>query len=170
MYAGEVDVVSVKDYSQVLVAEPKQKVDLTRYTEHHQFSFDYAFDETSENVFVYEVTAKPLVQFVMNGGMGTCFAFGQTGSGKTFTMLGAPEVGQPGLYLLAAGDVFRMCNETNGPRPPFPALFSPYAYLCDPSCLLPTLARSAVRRTMRDGRAEARLTAGVREQTGSRSL
>lgn len=101
----------VQDFSQVLVAEPKQKVDLTRYTEHHQFSFDYAFDETAENVFVYNCTAKPLVKFVMSGGMGTCFAFGQTGSGKTFTMLGAPEVGQPGLYLLAADDVFRMCDE-----------------------------------------------------------
>ena len=40
--------------------------------------------------------------------MGTCFAFGQTGSGKTFTMLGAPEAGQRGLYLLAADDMFRL--------------------------------------------------------------
>ena len=42
--------------------------------------------------------------------MGTCFAFGQTGSGKTFTMLGAPEVGVRGLYLLAAEDMFRLCE------------------------------------------------------------
>jgi len=34
----------------------------------------------------------------------TCFAYGQTGSGKTYTMLGEPGV--PGLYLLAARDIF----------------------------------------------------------------
>ncbi len=33
--------------------EPKQKVDLTRYTETHQFAFDLAFDEAVDNVFIY---------------------------------------------------------------------------------------------------------------------
>jgi len=107
---GEVDVVCVVDDCIVQVAEPKQKVDLTKYTENHKFSFDYAFDEQSDNFTLYNTTTKPLVNFVMEGGLGTCFAFGQTGSGKTFTMLGAPEVGQPGLYLLAADDIFRMCE------------------------------------------------------------
>uniref|UniRef100_A0A7S4NQ44 Kinesin-like protein n=2 Tax=Guillardia theta TaxID=55529 RepID=A0A7S4NQ44_GUITH len=107
---GEVDVVCVVDDCIVQVAEPKQKVDLTKYTENHKFSFDHAFDEQSDNFTLYNTTTKPLVNFVMEGGLGTCFAFGQTGSGKTFTMLGAPEVGQPGLYLLAADDIFRMCD------------------------------------------------------------
>jgi hypothetical protein len=37
----------------VQVMEPKQKVDLTRYTETHQFAFDLAFDEGVDNVFIY---------------------------------------------------------------------------------------------------------------------
>jgi hypothetical protein len=102
----QVDVVQVQDGFQVLVAEPKQKVDLTKYTENHTFGFDFAYGDESDNVGIYTQTTRPLVQFVLEGGMGTCFAFGQTGSGKTFTMLGAPEAGQPGLYLLAAHDVF----------------------------------------------------------------
>lgn len=37
-------------------------------------------------------------------GSATCFAYGQTGAGKTHTMLGSRE--QPGLYLLAAQEIF----------------------------------------------------------------
>jgi kinesin family protein 2/24 len=110
----EVDVVNVVDSSIVQVAEPRQKVDLTPYTENHQFTFDHAFGEKSRNEEVYNAGAKPLVEFVVEGGMGTCFAFGQTGSGKTFTMLGAPEAGQRGLYLLAADDMFRLCENSDG--------------------------------------------------------
>lgn len=106
----EIDVVNVPDDVVVQVAEPKQKVDLTRYTENHQFIFDHAFSESSTNVEVYNACGKPLVHFVAEGGMGTCFAFGQTGSGKTFTMLGAPDAGERGLYLLAADDMFRLCQ------------------------------------------------------------
>ena len=36
----------------------------------------------------------------------TCFAFGQTGSGKTYTMMGEPGV--PGLYMLAANEIFNL--------------------------------------------------------------
>lgn len=40
----------------------------------------------------------------------TCFAYGQTGSGKTFTMNGDPKQGVPGLYILAAQDIFGYRN------------------------------------------------------------
>lgn len=36
----------------------------------------------------------------------TCFAYGQTGSGKTYTMNGDPTNRVPGLYILAAHDLF----------------------------------------------------------------
>ena len=43
----------------------------------------------------------------------TCFAYGQTGSGKTFTMLGSrPQI--PGLYLLAAFDIFTLLQNYKG--------------------------------------------------------
>lgn len=37
----------------VMVHEPKQKVDLTRYLENQTFRFDYAFDESATNEMVY---------------------------------------------------------------------------------------------------------------------
>lgn len=49
----------------------------------------------------------------------TCFAYGQTGSGKTFTMMGDPgsenkENGPtPGLYLLAAQDIFTIIENVS---------------------------------------------------------
>lgn len=41
----------------VMVHEPKQKVDLTRYLENQTFRFDYAFDENSTNEMVYRYDA-----------------------------------------------------------------------------------------------------------------
>jgi kinesin family protein 2/24 len=49
----EVDVVTVPTKDQIVVHEPKQKVDLTKYLENHLFRFDYAFDETATNETVY---------------------------------------------------------------------------------------------------------------------
>jgi len=37
---------------------------------------------------LYEATAKPIIESVLDGFNGTIFAYGQTGSGKTHTMLG----------------------------------------------------------------------------------
>ncbi|GCB60990.1 hypothetical protein scyTo_0012835, partial [Scyliorhinus torazame] len=41
-------------------------------------------------------------------GMATCFAYGQTGAGKTHTMIGTNQ--NPGLYALAAEDIFMQLN------------------------------------------------------------
>lgn len=70
----------------VLVNEPKTKVDLTRFTEQHTFTFDDVLDETVDNEAVYWRTVAPLVGAVLRRQKATCFAYGQTGSGKTFTM------------------------------------------------------------------------------------
>ncbi|XP_061654298.1 kinesin-like protein KIF2C isoform X1 [Phyllopteryx taeniolatus] len=106
----EIDVVSVPGRGALLVHEPKQKVDLTKYLENQIFQFDYSFDETSTNDLVYRFTAKPLVQSIFEGGMATCFAYGQTGSGKTHTMggdfSGKQQNCAKGIYALAAQDVF----------------------------------------------------------------
>ncbi|XP_040911092.1 kinesin-like protein KIF2C isoform X3 [Toxotes jaculatrix] len=110
----EIDVVSVPGKGALLVHEPKQKVDLTKYLDNQIFQFDYSFDETSTNDLVYKFTAKPLVQSIFEGCMATCFAYGQTGSGKTHTMggdfAGRQQNSAKGIYALAAQDVFTYLN------------------------------------------------------------
>ncbi|XP_047520044.1 kinesin-like protein Klp10A isoform X1 [Pieris napi] len=106
----EVDVISVPTKDQMIVHEPKNKVDLTKYLENQKFRFDYAFDDSCTNEIVYKYTAKPLVQTIFEGGMATCFAYGQTGSGKTHTMggdfQGKQQDCKKGIYAMAARDVF----------------------------------------------------------------
>lgn len=107
----DLDVITIPSKDVVMVHEPKQKVDLTRFLENQTFRFDYAFDESSTNEMVYRFvmrrrqicsssvwsakltasvsishhrfTARPLVETIFDRGMATCFAYGQTGSGKT---------------------------------------------------------------------------------------
>lgn len=80
---GEDDIVNVDMGSGFLtVFEPKVKVDLTRYTERHQFTFDSTLDDNVSNDTVYRNTVQPLVATIFKGGKATCFAYGQTGSGK----------------------------------------------------------------------------------------
>ncbi|XP_029163470.1 kinesin-like protein KIN-14O isoform X3 [Nylanderia fulva] len=108
----EIDVITVPSKDQMVVHEPKSKVDLTKYLENQIFRFDYAFDETCNNEIVYKYTAKPLVQTIFEGGMATCFAYGQTGSGKTHTMggdfNGKTQDCKKGIYAMVAKDVFKM--------------------------------------------------------------
>ncbi|KAK7945656.1 hypothetical protein WMY93_001384 [Mugilogobius chulae] len=93
----EIDVVSVPGKGALLVHEPKQKVDLTKYLDNQVFQFDYSFDETATNDLVYKFTAKPL-----------------TGSGKTHTMggdfSGKQQNSAKGIYAFASQDVFAYLN------------------------------------------------------------
>ncbi|CAH1116236.1 unnamed protein product [Phaedon cochleariae] len=116
----EVDVMSVPTRNQLVVHEPKQKVDLTKYVENQHFRFDYVFDDTCNNDLVYKFTAKPLVKTIFEGGMATCFAYGQTGSGKTHTMggefKGKQQNFKSGIYGLVAQDVFKLLNNSKYAR------------------------------------------------------
>jgi len=49
----EIDVITVPNKDIVIVHEPKQKVDLTKYLENQSFRFDYSFDENSTNEMIY---------------------------------------------------------------------------------------------------------------------
>jgi len=49
----DLDVITIPSKDVVMVHEPKQKVDLTRYLENQTFRFDYAFDDTAPNEMVY---------------------------------------------------------------------------------------------------------------------
>ncbi|XP_061913363.1 kinesin-like protein KIF2A [Entelurus aequoreus] len=111
----DLDVITIPSKDVVMVHEPKQKVDLTRYLENQTFRFDYAFDENSTNEMVYRFTAQPLVETIFERGMATCFAYGQTGSGKTHTMggdfSGKNQDCSKGIYALSARDVFVMLKK-----------------------------------------------------------
>ncbi|XP_061859655.1 kinesin-like protein KIF2C isoform X2 [Colius striatus] len=111
----ECDVITVPSKCVLLVHEPKQKLDLTKYLETQAFRFDFSFDEFSSNEMVYRFTARPLVETIFEGGRATCFAYGQTGSGKTHTMGGdfsgrAPNASK-GIYAFASQDVFLLLNQ-----------------------------------------------------------
>ena len=54
MNKKEIDVVSVPGKGVLLVHEPMQKVDLTKYLDNQVFHFDYSFDETATNDMVYK--------------------------------------------------------------------------------------------------------------------
>ena len=53
------------------------KVDLSKFVEMHQFSFDCTLDEGVTNDQVYRSTVQPLVATLFRGGKATCFAYGQ---------------------------------------------------------------------------------------------
>lgn len=65
--------------------EMEQKPNLFQY---HRFTFDRIFDMDSTQVDVYEQTAKPAIESLLEGYNSTVFAYGQTGTGKTYTMEG----------------------------------------------------------------------------------
>ncbi|XP_043371511.1 kinesin-like protein KIF24 isoform X2 [Dermochelys coriacea] len=111
---GEVNIITVEDKETLLLHEKKEAVDLTQYILQHVFYFDEVFGEACTNQDVYMKTAHPLIQHIFNGGNATCFAYGQTGAGKTYTMIGSHQ--NPGLYALAAKDIFRQLEESQSRR------------------------------------------------------
>ncbi|XP_065335163.1 kinesin-like protein KIF3A isoform X2 [Cloeon dipterum] len=56
------------------------------------FTFDLVFGPDSKQFDIYNQTARPIIEKVLEGYNGTIFAYGQTGTGKTFTMEGNRKV------------------------------------------------------------------------------
>ncbi|CEP15903.1 hypothetical protein [Parasitella parasitica] len=102
----ETDIAPLVGNRTIKLHVPKTRIDLSRETETHTFTFDDTFDGSSSSAQIYARTAQPLVEYVFKGGKATCFAHGQTGSGKTYTMLDPVH----GLYVLAAQDIFRLLS------------------------------------------------------------
>ena len=140
---GETDIISIRQNSRVIVNEEKIGLDLTKYIDKKEFIFDNAYDESSNNEFIYTQNIRPMIfnAFYYKSKI-TCFAYGQTGSGKTFTMMGAGQCGKGGknlqnsgsanlgMYMLAGYDIFQiLANESkyNG----FQILISFYEIYCD---------------------------------------
>ncbi|CAG9462123.1 unnamed protein product [Pedinophyceae sp. YPF-701] len=72
---------------QVIIRNPKAPPDQPPM----MFTFDQVYDWTSTQRDVYDISAAPIIDAVLQGYNGTIFAYGQTGSGKTHTMQGVPE-------------------------------------------------------------------------------
>jgi hypothetical protein len=108
---NEQDIVKVLGRQTVTVSELKEKVDLTKYIDEHNFNFDRAYDEQHSNEQIYYESVRPIVELAFLGARVTCFAYGQTGSGKTFTMNGDPEARLPGLYAYAGLDIFSLLEQ-----------------------------------------------------------
>lgn len=102
------DIIDIKSETNLSLREKKQKVDLTKYTEEHLFHFDACYGEKVPNAQLYENLVQPLVALAFNKARITVFAYGQTGSGKTYTMIGDIKKRIPGIYLLAANDIFKI--------------------------------------------------------------
>ena len=69
-----------------------------------QFVFDRVFDDSENNLTVYQETTKDLVTSLLNGYNCSIFAYGSTGSGKTHTMLGSKN--DPGVIFFTTMDLF----------------------------------------------------------------
>ena len=72
----------------------------------HSFSFDSIYSPKISTDRIYQETAKPVVENVLNGKHGTVIAYGPSGSGKTYTMQGNGNDSK-GIVLLAARDLLR---------------------------------------------------------------
>ncbi|CAH1402833.1 unnamed protein product [Nezara viridula] len=81
------------------------------------FTYDIVFDIDSKQMDVYNETARPIVEKVLQGYNGTIFAYGQTGTGKTFTMEGVntePELRGviPNSFAHLFGQIAKSSEET----------------------------------------------------------
>ena len=90
-----------KAYGQINLAKPNSgEIDKT-------FSFDSVYGQDSQQRSIYDESAFPLVESVIEGYNGTIFAYGQTGWGKTHTMMGSYESEETqGIIPKAFGHIF----------------------------------------------------------------
>ena len=79
--------------NQVILQDPKDP------SGERIFTFDSVYGPESGQRQVFDETAFPLVESVLQGYNGTIFAYGQTGCGKTHTMMGEPS--ESGIIPLA---------------------------------------------------------------------
>jgi len=93
--------------------EQSEKHNLFQY---HKFQFDTAFDMDSTQPEVYEKTAKPAIESILEGYNSTIFAYGQTGTGKTFTMEGYSKNHQDegrGIIPRSMEEIFNYIEKIN---------------------------------------------------------
>ena len=72
-----------------------------------QYNFDAVFGGNASQEEVYQ-EIRPLIESVVDGYNACIFAYGQTGSGKTYTMDGAKDGSDPGMYHLSLDSLFKL--------------------------------------------------------------
>jgi kinesin family protein 2/24 len=70
----------------VVLHEATVKVTGEPIVKNTEFIFDAAFNVSDDSEAVYQAAGREMVDWTIEGGVGTILAYGQTGSGKTFTM------------------------------------------------------------------------------------
>eukprot|EP00793_Prasinoderma_coloniale_P005742 PRCOL_00004216-RA len=124
----------------VVVHEPRQRVDTSEYVDDTNFSFDGVLGPGHDNADAYELCVGPLLEPVASGAHCTVFAYGATGGGKTHTISSFHErcarellalaatrgrsgeitvcafeiYGQKVFDLLDARKAVRLCDDSNG--------------------------------------------------------
>ncbi|KAI9282205.1 hypothetical protein BY458DRAFT_497488 [Sporodiniella umbellata] len=85
----------------------------------HSFTYDYVFNTTTEQAWVYESSVVPLVEKFVDGFNATILAYGQTGSGKTFSMGTALEEEGPhqGIVPRFVKDLFDRLQDKKKQEP-----------------------------------------------------
>lgn len=83
----------------------------------HEYGFDAAFNESASQYDVYSKTAKPFLDYLLDGINVTVFAYGATGAGKTHTLMGnarcdaASAHADAGIIPNAICDLFRIIEQ-----------------------------------------------------------
>jgi kinesin family protein 3/17 len=78
------------------------------------FTFDSVFGTDSTQAEVYNETARPIVDAVLEGYNGTIFAYGQTGTGKTYTMAGEVDPELQGIIPNSFAHIFGHIAKSEG--------------------------------------------------------
>ncbi|KAJ7086618.1 P-loop containing nucleoside triphosphate hydrolase protein [Mycena epipterygia] len=97
-----------KDRSKAFVERGFMPPGTKRYKD-KRFMFDRVFNNEACQQDVYEATAQPLLQGLLNGYNATVFAYGATGCGKTHTISGTES--DPGIIYLTMADLFQRIED-----------------------------------------------------------
>ena len=81
------------------------------------FTFDHTYDWRATQELIFNQTALPILESIMEGYNGTIFAYGQTGTGKTYTMEGSDNEKDKGIIPRSIDWIFN--NIKNYPAQQF---------------------------------------------------
>lgn len=86
------------------MGDSKKAMYSTRRKKEQKYGFDFVFSERSSQSEVYQKTALPLIDSVLEGYNATLFAYGATGCGKTHTIVGSED--DPGIIYRTMKDLY----------------------------------------------------------------